>query len=58
MTIRRTRLGCTVTTTFTETSTPLAGLPAGTPVEHVTLECTQQIDLRLKRDEREKVWDR
>jgi hypothetical protein len=35
MTIKRTRLGCQVTTRFGKT--PERGLP----VEHVTLECTQ-----------------
>jgi hypothetical protein len=58
MVTKRTRQGCTVTTMFTETEEPKGGFPAGTPVEHVTLECTQGLDLSVYRREHQKVWDR
>jgi hypothetical protein len=58
MTVRRTRQGCTVTTTFGETKNELPGVPAGSLIEHVTMECTQVLDLRIVKPDKIKMWER
>jgi len=57
MTEQKTALGCTVTTTFGQTKQALGNLPAGTLVEHVTLECTGAVDLKLHKPDRVRSWD-
>jgi hypothetical protein len=57
MGITTTSLGCVVTTSFGKTSKPICGLPAGTEIEHVTLECVLGAQLRLAKPDREKNWD-